>query len=192
MASILMEYLRIVICLSVRISIVSGSRVDCTEVWAMPCNSSLRVTGTGDYTSAIYEISNSTDICRLYIRGGTTYQSITLRCLEDAPRIVFSIDRPISSKRLLIKNCVIYWKDMRRLGNSVYYIEDLNLDDYVDEFGKGESQYFVQCVVRFSGKIPGFYSVGNINLLSSVVRPLSEVFIRSTIWSKVWSLSIQG
>ena len=196
MASESMEYLRLVICVSIFTPIVSWSAVNCSESWVMPCNFTLNVTGSGVRQAAFYDITMSTDICRFHISEIVFYQSITIWCSENVTRITFT-DIGINTNNLVIKNCDIFWKDLQWLVGSIDSVEELTLDDSVDEFEQGEYHYFYGCVGQLwdvssrNYRIAGFDRVVTIHLLSSIARTISEVFI-DYIWPYVKRLSIKG
>ena len=192
MASILLEYFKHVIFMSVCIPVLSWVRF-CTEKGVPSCNYTLRLEQSGIPSSATYEIEDFNDICALRNIQNGIYRTITIQCLKNDFRITYD-GSLLTTDRLVIKNCVIYWKDIKKLACDQWqYIKELTLEDCNDEFHTGETDKFYQCLPIFSKNDDSkfFPRPTTVFLLSSVARPLSGVFSTST-WPNVKKLSIKG
>ena len=163
----------------------SWTQIDCRELDAPTCNYVLMFEQSGISKSVVYEIATSnTDKCVFRISINELHHHTTIRCLKNAPRIVYGLHFPLDTRQLAIKNCVIYWKDLLWMpgGSNT----ELILDDWEDEFITEDSDYLQQCVPswhcgqRFKrSAIPNFPM--RVHLLSSVARPLSEAFWNCTL-----------
>ena len=152
----------------------------------------------GRYQSVVYEIEGSnSDVCQLHsLKSLYQIKTVTIRCLKNAPRIIYSDEAGFKKEQLVIEKCAIYWKDIQRLAHfgQHYQITELTLDDCEDEFFKGESDYFHHCLFGYCDGhtcTNVFSDHVTVHLLSSVHRPLSEAF-KSNTWSYLKELSSKG
>ena len=200
MASVYMLHVTHVMCAFVLILSASCSHENCTEPRDIPhCNYTFSQNESSGHTSVsvLFENKTTADKCGL----GTIiapvayiYQSLTLWCSENSPRIIYD-SWIIATRSISIKNCEIYWKDLEKMLHfSGFFIKEFILDDFADEFWTGERQDFDQCTMPRLNKetIAGtLKNIVNFRLLSSVARPISQVFIRY-VWSNVRVLSVKG
>ena len=196
MASIFMPHVTYLICAFVLVSSASWSHENCTEPRDIPpCNYTFSQIESNGYMSIslLFENKTTADKCEFgaFITPIATidiYQSLTLWCSKNAPRIIYD-GWDILARSVHIKNCEIYWKTPHNL-----LIKKLILDDVVDEFWTGERQDFYQCTMSSLNEetiARNLRSIVNFRLLSSVVRPISQVFIRYA-WPNVRVISVKG
>ena len=99
---------------------------------------------------------------------------------------------------LFVTNCIMYWKDISLLGQ-LFVLHGMCLVDWEDEFTTGETEYFDSCVhleevngddlgIRHS--IAGCTNVGEIVVKSTIIRPLSPVFVRY-LWPAIAEATIE-
>ena len=120
------------------------------------------------------------------------YQSFTLWCSEKAPRIIYDSGAIHVTRSIHIKNCRIYWKDLDNMFSiNIAFNRELILDDVANEFWTGEHQDYDQFTMSSLDKKTIYDTIVNFRLLSSVVRPISQVFIRY-LWFNVRVLSVKG
>ena len=158
--------------------------------------------------SITYDIKPSTCVCQLETRwdewdeqelpNGTL--TINIRCPGNATRItVGSIDSNHPSKlervrELVLENCLIYWNDLLKIMNN-FPIHKLILENYMDEFVTGETEYFYRCLRTLStSAIFGLSPVFDIHVSSSVVRRVSKVFTMGNFlqWPEAAQASFSG
>ena len=170
----------------------------CLERSVPDCDFVLTFKRSGRDQSVVYEIKKSNfDICQLQDLEPGIYQTraVIIRCLTNASRIIYSGTVGFRMEQLVIEKCVIYWKDIQRLGvfsGSPY--KELTLNDCEDEFSTGENFYFYYCLFRLKdgyNETPFFPGLQTVNVISSVARPLSGAFTTST-WPRIKELSIKG
>ena len=193
MGSIFLEYFKHVMLISVCIPVQSWAQIDCKELGVPSCNYTLRLEQSGIHSSAVYEIEDFNDTCALRNIQDGVYRTITIQCLKNDFRITYH-GKIITTERLVIKNCVIYWKDIKQLAcDPRQNIKELILDNCNDEFDTNETDYFSQCLSGFyvNTNVAFFPHPTAVRLLSSVARSLSEVFYKGT-WPNVKKMSIKG
>ena len=187
MARILVIYLKYLGFISLFLPLPSWTRISCWEWHAPTCNYTLMFERSGIPESMVCKIAKSNaETCVLPKEIYGRHHHTTIRCLKNAPRIVFDGHSHLKTRRFAIKNCVMYWKDMlNMLGMTEVSITKLILDDWKDEYVAEDSDYLQQrvskiCSQPFRNGILNFPM--RVYLLSSVARPLSEAF---------WSYSLQ-
>ena len=198
MASVFMLHVTLVICASVLIPSASWSHEECKERRDIPpCNYTFsRNESSGHISvSVLFENETIADKCGLGIFTAqmmTIYQSFTLWCSEKAPRIFYDCQPIFVTRSVNIKNCRIYWKDLDNMFSvNIAFTKELILDDSVAELWTGERQDFDQFTMSGVDTKTIYGTSVNFRLLSSVVRPISQVFIRY-VWSSVHVLSVKG
>ena len=192
MDSIVMKYLKYLFFMSLCIPVPSWDTTVCEEKSVPNCEIKFTYKKSGRVQSVVYEIEESnTDVCQLRYVISELYKTktVTIRCLNNAPRII-NAGYVYTKEQLVIEKCVIYWKDLIKFS---FRTQELTLDDREDEFTTGKS-YFYECIHfdshgAYHDKI--YFNPVTVNLLSSVAKPLSGALTSST-WPKIKKLSIKG
>ena len=121
---------------------------------------------------------------------------LIIGCSETGTRVVLKPgSKHINSSLplfLWVTNCVIYWKDISKLGQHVV-LKAIQLFDWRDEFSTGKPEYFNACVhlnhpdrdlyeLDTKRSIEGFTNIEKMTVYNTVVRTASPVFVRQ-LWS---------
>ena len=74
---------------------------------------------------------------------------IVIGCQSQNTRLAFRPSMNFSDSsviaNLMLRNCILYWKDISLFGQHVFFL-NLSVDNWMDEFGNNEPLYYHECI----------------------------------------------
>ena len=128
---------------------------------------------------------------------------IVVDCQSQNTRLAFrpSVNFSESSviAKLMLRNCILYWKDISLFGQHVFFL-NMSVDNWMDEFGNNEPLYYHDCIQteeialdvaekNSSGTENGTNSriLGLQNLISFFDHGSREVTMSPVFTNHIWS-----
>ena len=89
---------------------------------------------------------------------------IVIGCQSQNTRLAFRPSMNFSESsviaNLMLRNCILYWKDISLFGQHVFFL-NLSVDNWMDEFGNNEPLYYHGCSVSKPRKVPWTRQIKN-------------------------------